>query len=223
MPDILVVDDENNISTLVATVLTDAGLQVATAASSKEALSAVETRQPDLIIMDVMLGDHDGFETLRVLRARGFKMPTLFLTARDTIADKITGLEIGDDYLTKPFSIDELVARVRSLLRRSGASGSAILACGDLTMNEDTFEVYRAGELVPLTPTEFRLLRTLMRNADRVVTRAQILDAVWEYERGNRASVDTYISYLRKKLDNDDGESRITTVRGHGYTINVRP
>ena len=222
-PDILVVDDESNISTLVGQVLEAAGMNVTVAASSREALDAVEVHRPHLIVMDVMLGDRDGFETLAILRARGVRVPALFLTARNTVSDKIAGLTVGDDYLTKPFNIDELVARVRSLLRRSGAGESSMLVCGDLSINENTFEVTVAGQPIQLTPTEFRLLRTLMRNSDKVVTRAQILDAVWEYEQGNRASVDTYISYLRKKIDDGVGDSRITTVRGYGYTIQIRP
>lgn len=216
---VLVVDDEDNIAALVRMALEAAGLDVEIATSSAGALAAVDAHLPAMIILDVMLGDRDGFETLASLRDRGVTVPVLFLTARDNVSDKVTGLALGDDYLTKPFSVDELVARVRALLRRTGSAEERKLICGDLVLDEDTFEVTRAGEQVWLTPTEFRLLRTLMRNADKVVTRSQILDAVWEFELGNRANVDTYISYLRKKIDDGTGESRISTLRGYGYKI----
>jgi two-component system OmpR family response regulator len=206
-PEILVVDDENRIAQLLTFALNDVGMNVTAAYSSAQALSAVEHRLPHLIIMDVMLGDRNGFETVSILRDRGVTVPILFLTARDAHSDKIAGLNLGDEYLTKPFDNDELILRVRNLLRRGG--------------KVDLSVVVSAGKSVDLTKTEFRLLRTLMRNADKVVTRQQILNAVWEYEEGNRASVDTYISYLRKKIDQPNQVSHITTVRGHGYTIHA--
>jgi two-component system OmpR family response regulator len=220
-PEILVVDDENRIAQLLTFALNDVGMNVTAAYSSAQALSAVEHRLPHLIIMDVMLGDRNGFETVSILRDRGVTVPILFLTARDAHSDKIAGLNLGDEYLTKPFDNDELILRVRNLLRRGGKVDLSVVVCGDLLLNEDTREVVSAGKSVDLTKTEFRLLRTLMRNADKVVTRQQILNAVWEYEEGNRASVDTYISYLRKKIDQPNQVSHITTVRGHGYTIHA--
>ncbi len=221
-PNILVVDDEEGIATLVRAVLADAGMDSEVAHSSGAALDATERTAFDLIIMDVMLGDRDGFDTLSIMRDRGIAVPALFLTARDTVEDKVAGLNIGDDYLTKPFTIDELVARVRTLLRRANNGVQPVLTCGDITLDETTYEVTCQGKVVATTPTEFRLLRTLMRHPDKVITRNQILNAVWEYEDGNRASVDTYISYLRKKLDTDGGESRIATIRGFGYTMRPR-
>jgi len=222
-PTVLVVDDEENISALVRMALEAAGLEVAVANSSATAITAVEDTNPDMMVLDVMLGDVDGFTTLSTLRERGIQIPVLFLTALDATADKVAGLSLGDDYLTKPFSVEELVARVRALLRRVTPGESHRLICGDLTLDEDNFEVTRSGEVIQLTPTEYRLLRILMRNADKVVTRAQILDAVWEYDFSNRANVDTYISYLRKKIDTEGQDSLIVTQRGFGYMIKSHP
>ncbi len=219
---VLVVDDEPNITELVAMALRYVGFDVVTAASGREALSSVVEFRPDLVVLDVMMPDLDGFEVCRRLRADGIRVPVVYLTARDATEDKVRGLTIGgDDYVTKPFSLEELVARIRAVLRRAGhANGhSSRLSFADLELDEDTHEVRRAGSLVELSPTEFKLLRYLMLNPNRVLSKAQILDHVWQYDFGGDANVvETYISYLRKKLDR--GESPlIHTVRGVGYRL----
>ncbi len=215
------VDDEENITDLVATALRYEGFDVSIANSGRGALSAIERGRPDLVVLDVMLPDLDGFEVTRRLGADGRRVPILFLTARDATEDKIRGLTLGgDDYVTKPFSLAELVARVRSVLRRvSEHSPSARLAIGDLEMDDDTHEVWRGSMPVDLTATEYKLLRYLMLNPRRVLSKAQILDHVWEYDFGGDANVvETYISYLRKKIDRL-GPPLIHTIRGVGYTI----
>ena len=197
------------------------GFEVASAASGKEALSAVESFRPEVMILDVMLPDMEGFEVAERLGAERGHVPILFLTARDASEDKLRGLTTGgDDYMTKPFSLEELVARIRNILRRTGnGSDSSRLVFEDLELDEDTREVTRADEPVELTATEYRLLRYLMLNPRRVLTRGQILDHVWDYDFGGDARVlETYISYLRKKLDRH-GPTLIHTSRGVGYAL----
>jgi two-component system, OmpR family, response regulator len=219
---VLVVDDEANITELVAMALKYVGFDVATASSGRDALGSVGDFRPDLIVLDVMMPDLDGFEVCRRLRADGIRVPVVYLTARDATEDKVRGLTIGgDDYVTKPFSLEELVARIRAVLRRSGhGNGHASrLIFADLELDEDTHEVRRNGTLVDLSPTEFKLLRYLMLNPNRVLSKAQILDHVWQYDFGGDANVvETYISYLRKKLDRNDSPL-IHTVRGVGYRL----
>ena len=222
-PRILVVDDEPNITDLVAMALRYEGFEVETAGTGGAALTAVDAFRPELIILDVMLPDLDGFAVTERLQAARSKVPVLFLTARDAVEDKVRGLTLGgDDYVTKPFSLEELVARVRVLLRRSGTgeeAGPMIFA--DLELDDDTHEVRRDGTPVELTATEFRLLRYLMQNAPRVLSKAQILDHVWNYDFGGDANiVETYVSYIRKKLD-ALGPPLIQTVRGVGYRLNA--
>ncbi|MGH9036102.1 MAG: response regulator transcription factor [Acidimicrobiia bacterium] len=220
---VLVVDDEANITDLVGTALRYVGFEVATAATGREAIEQARAFRPELIVLDVMLPDLDGFEVTRRLRGEGLRIPVLFLTARDATEDKVAGLTLGgDDYVTKPFSLEELVARVRAVLRRAGAGEpGGRLVFADLELDEDTHEVFRAGETVPMTPTEFKLLRYLMVNARRVLSKAQILDHVWEYDFGGDANVvETYISYLRKKVDRVEPRL-IHTVRGVGYTLRL--
>jgi len=219
---VLVVDDEPSIVDAVATALRYEGYDVEEAYSGRDAIDAVVRREPDLIVLDWMLPDIEGIEVGRRLRARGFKSAVLFLTARDSTEDKITGLTLGgDDYVTKPFSLEELVARIRTILRRTGAAApdSGKLVFEDLELDEETHEVMRGGSYIDLTATEFRLLRYLMLNPRRVMTRAQLLDHVWDYDFGGDGRVlETYISYLRKKLD-AHGPSLIQTVRGVGYAL----
>jgi two-component system OmpR family response regulator len=220
---ILVVDDEPNITELVAMALRYEGFEVETAGTGRQALAAVETFRPALMVLDVMLPDVDGFAVTERLTASRSRVPILFLTARDAVEDKVRGLTMGgDDYVTKPFSLEELVARIRALLRRSGveaADGRLVFA--DLELDDETYEVRRAGEPVELTVTEFRLLRYLMQNAPRVLEKAQILDHVWNYDfRGEANIVETYVSYLRKKLD-VHGPPLIQTVRGVGYRLSA--
>ncbi|HKA03829.1 MAG TPA: response regulator transcription factor [Acidimicrobiales bacterium] len=219
---VLVVDDEPNITELVAMALRYVGFDVATAGSGRDALSSVSDFRPDLVVLDVMMPDLDGFEVCRRLRADGIRVPVVYLTARDATEDKVRGLTIGgDDYVTKPFSLEELVARIRAVLRRAGhGNGHASrLTFADLELDEDTHEVRRNGSLVELSPTEFKLLRYLMLNPNRVLSKAQILDHVWQYDFGGDANVvETYISYLRKKLDRNDAPL-IHTVRGVGYRL----
>jgi Response regulators consisting of a CheY-like receiver domain and a winged-helix DNA-binding domain len=220
---VLVVDDEANITDLVGTALRYVGFEVATATTGREAIERARAFRPELIVLDVMLPDLDGFEVTRRLRGEGLRIPVLFLTARDATEDKVTGLTLGgDDYVTKPFSLEELVARVRAVLRRTGAAEpGGRLVFADLELDEDTHEVFRAGEPLPVTPTEFKLLRYLMLNSRRVLSKTQILDHVWEYDFGGDANVvETYISYLRKKVDRVEPRL-IHTVRGVGYSLRL--
>ena len=222
---VLVVDDERAIIDLVAMALKYEGFTVATAATAREARSAVMDFRPALVILDVGLPDEDGFALVQRLHTDGIKVPVIFLTARDSTEEKVRGLTVGgDDYVTKPFSIEELVARVRAVLRRhAGASNGTggRLQLADLELDEETHEVFRSGRLVELTHTEFRLLRYLLMNAGRVLSRTQILDHVWKYDFGGDASVlETYISYLRRKVDTVQPHL-IHTVRGVGYVCRV--
>jgi two-component system OmpR family response regulator len=224
-PRILVVDDESHITDLVSMALRYEGFEVETAATGRTALKAVEEFRPALVILDVMLPDFDGFTVAERLGTSRTRAPILFLTARDAVEDKVRGLTLGgDDYVTKPFSLEELVARVRALLRRAGtAEESGPITFADLELDDDMHEVRRAGAPVDLTATEFRLLRFLMQNAPRVLSKAQILDHVWQYDFGGDANiVETYVSYLRKKVDTL-GPPLIQTVRGVGYRLSVPP
>ena len=225
---VLVVDDEKSISELITTSLRFVGFDVRTAATGAEALRVAEEFKPHALILDVMLPDLDGFEVCRQLRSDGQDVGVLFLTAKDTTEDKIKGLTLGgDDYVTKPFSLEELVARLRALLRRTGVietrADEEKIRFADLELDEATHEVRRAGNLIDLSPTEFILLRYLMINADRVVSKSQILDHVWQYDfRGDAGIVETYVSYLRKKIDVYD-PPLIHTVRGVGYRLRIPP
>lgn len=221
---ILAVDDEPMLTDLLAMALRVEGWEVKTADSGLEALQIVREFDPDALVLDVMMPDLDGLSVLKRLREAGNLVPVLFLTAKDALGDRIAGLTVGgDDYVTKPFSLEEVVARLRAIIRRSGyaASGDAqsILRVGDLTLNEDSHEVDRAGTEIELTATEFELLRYMMRNERRVLSKAQILDRVWSYDFGGKSSVvELYISYLRKKID--AGRTPLLhTVRGVGYMI----
>ena len=227
---LLVVDDEPNIRELLSTSLRYAGFEVTAAANGREALDAAEEFQPDLAVLDVMLPDMDGFTVARRLRERDVTTPILFLTARDDMADKVQGLTVGgDDYVTKPFGLEEVVARIRAILRRTHAvegEDDGVVRVADLVLDEDAHEVHRAGVEVELSPTEFKLLRYLMLNAGRVVSKAQILDHVWEYDwNGDAAIVESYISYLRRKVDQIEGRDGETVVpliqtrRGVGYML----
>ncbi|WP_040495619.1 response regulator transcription factor [Ilumatobacter nonamiensis] len=220
---ILVVDDEEYITDLLSTSLRFQGFEVATAGAGLEALSAVQSFGPDLIMLDVNMADIDGFEVCRRLRSDGDLTPVIFLTAKDTKEDMLSGFtKGGDDYMTKPFSLEEVVARIQAVLRRSGtapADDATVHRYADLVMDDDTHRATRDGELVELSPTEWKLLRYLLMNAERVLSKSQILDHVWQYDFGGDASsVETYISYLRKKIDRVDPKL-IQTVRGVGYTI----
>jgi len=219
---VLVVDDEPNLVEVVTMALRFQGFTVASAASGHEALAAVASFKPHLIVLDVMLPDMEGFEVASRLGAQRAGVPIIFLTARDATEDKVRGLSGGgDDYMTKPFSLEELIARIRTILRRTGQASpeSARLVFEDLELDEESREVTRAGEPIELTATEYRLLRYLMLNPRRVMTRAQLLDHVWDYDFGGDGRVlETYISYLRKKLD-AHGPSLIRTVRGVGYAL----
>lgn len=226
-PRILVVDDEEHITEMVAMGLDYAGFDVERAANGREALDAVARQAPQMMILDVMLPDLDGFEVATRLRrdeGAATRIPIIFLTARDATQDKVTGLRLGsDDYVTKPFSIEELIERVKAVLRRSGGGrpGQARLSFADLELDTETRDVWRDGRFIELTPTEFRLLQYLLANARRVLTRAQILDAVWDYDfAGNASVLETYISYLRSKVDATE-PPLIHTVRGVGYTLRL--
>ncbi|RSN69793.1 response regulator transcription factor [Actinomadura sp. WAC 06369] len=222
---LLVVDDEDTVRELLSATLRFAGFQVTSAADAAEAVAAATAEPPDLVLLDVMLPDMDGFEVVRRLRelslpGRVGPVPVLFLTARDQQAHKVTGLSLGaDDYVTKPFDLEELIARIRAILRRTTGHQADVLRVGELELDVVGHQVTRAGRPVRVSPTELRLLRFLMENAGRVVSKAQILDRVWHYDFGGDASiVDTYISYLRRKVDT--GEPKlIHTVHGVGYVL----
>ena len=220
---ILVVDDEDVLAEMVSMALRYEGWAVNTAADGAAAIAAARDVRPDAVVLDVMLPDMSGLDVLRKLRADNPHLPVLLLTAKDALEDRIAGLTAGgDDYVTKPFSIEEVVLRLRSLLRRTGVSvegNSSQIVVGDLILDEDSHEVTRAGELIGLTSTEFELLRYLMRNPKRVLSKAQILDRVWSYDFGGRSNiVELYISYLRKKIDSGR-EPMIHTLRGAGYVL----
>lgn len=221
---LLVVDDEPNIRDLLASSLRFAGFEVREAADGAGAYHEAQEFQPDLIVLDVMLPDMDGFTVTRRIRDAGMLVPVLFLTARDDMRDKVQGLTVGgDDYVTKPFGLEELVARIRAILRRTMPAGDldSVVRVADVELDEDAHEVHRAGIRVDLSPTEFKLLRYLLLNAGRVVSKAQILDHVWEYDwDGDAAIVESYISYLRRKLAVKEGlPNLIQTRRGVGYLI----
>jgi two-component system OmpR family response regulator len=221
---VLVVDDEPNITELVSIGLRYEGFDVSSAHDGRGALRAVRELKPELVILDVTMPDIDGLEVVRRMRAENIWMPVIFLTARDAVEDKIAGLTVGgDDYIAKPFSLDELVARVRAMVRRNHLAArredSGVLRYADLVLDEDRLEVSRGSRLISLTPTEFRLLRFLMLNAGRVLSKSQILDHVWQYDFGGDGNVvETFISYLRKKIDVEE-PTLIQTVRGFGYTL----
>jgi len=220
---VLTVDDETSLTELLSMALRYEGWEVSTAASGLAAVKTAREVRPDAIVLDMMLPDFDGLEVMRRIRAEQPDVPVIFLTAKDALDDRIGGLTAGgDDYVTKPFSLEELVARLRALLRRSGATtlrNESQLVVGDLTLDEDSHEVSRAGELINLTATEFELLRYLMRNPRRVLSKAQILDRVWNYDFGGQANVvELYISYLRKKID-ANRPAMIHTMRGAGYVL----
>lgn len=221
---VAVVDDEQMLTDLLSMALRMEGWDVKTAASGFEALVLARDFEPDAMVLDIMMPDLDGMAVLTRLRQSGNDVPVLFLTAKDAVGDRVAGLTAGgDDYVTKPFSLEEVVARLRALMRRAGTALSAeaepILRIADLSLNEDSHEVERGGVPIELTATEFELLRFLMRNQRRVVSKAQILDRVWNYDFGGRSSVvELYISYLRKKIDHGN-EALIHTVRGVGYMI----
>ncbi|MFB8753674.1 MULTISPECIES: response regulator transcription factor [Streptomyces] len=219
---LLVVDDDPPIADLVATVARYEGWEAVTANTGEQALRLAAGFRPDIVVLDLMLPDIDGFGVLDRLRGAGATVPVVFLTARDGVADRVAGLTRGgDDYLVKPFAVEELMARLRTVLRRSAGPGSprSVLRVADLEVDEDTREVRRGGRRLSLTPTEFEVLRYLMRRSPSVLTKAQILDHVWEYGFGGRSNVvELVVSRLRRKLD-DTGEPLIRTVRGFGYAI----
>jgi two-component system, OmpR family, response regulator len=223
---VLVVDDEESITQLVSTVLRYEGFEVETASDGRTAVKRAAGFDPDLVVLDVMLPDLDGFEVYRRLAVGPRRVPVLFLTARDQTADRVHGLTLGaDDYVGKPFSLEELVARVRAVLRRTrpDPQEGPELVYHDLSIDEDAHDVRRGDRVLRLTPTEYHLLRYLLVNAGRVVSKAQILDHVWRYDFGGDSSVvETYISYLRKKVDLPDEPALIHTVRGFGYAIRVQ-
>ena len=223
-PKVLVVDDEPNIVELLQVSLRFQGFDVVTASGGEEALKVAEESRPDAFILDVMMPGMDGFELLTKLRETGHDGPVLFLTAKDAVEDKIHGLTIGaDDYVVKPFSLEEVITRLRVILRRGKAEeteeASGVLTYADLTLNDETHEVTKAGTIVDLSPTEFNLLRYLMLNAEVVVSKAKILDNVWHYDFGGDGNVvESYISYLRRKIDTQEPQL-IQTVRGVGYVL----
>ena len=222
-PKVLVVDDEASIRALLSATLRLTGFDVKVASGGREALAAAAEYAPDLVVLDVMMPDLDGFEVAQRLRSGQRPVPVLFLTARDSVEDRISGLTVGaDDYVAKPFSLEEVVLRLRGLLRRTGvteAGAGTELVVGDLVLDEETREVRRGGAAIDLTATEFELLRFLMRNPKRVLSKAQILDRVWSYDFGGRSNiVELYVSYLRKKIDSGR-EPMIHTLRGAGYVL----
>ncbi len=218
---VLIVDDEPNIRDLLSTSLKFAGFSVHAVGNGADAVFAAEKGAPDIILLDVMLPDMNGFSVTKKLRSMGIDAPVLFLTARDETEDKVTGLTVGgDDYMTKPFSLDEVVARIHAILRRTKQAEveESVLEVGEIRINQDAHEVFVNGTPVEFSPTEYKLLRFLMSNANRVLTKAQILDHVWEYDfNGEMGIVESYVSYLRKKLDPLTTEPVITTKRGVGY------
>ena len=225
MARILVVDDEPYITDLLGAALRFEGFSVEVAGTGREAIAMAERGRHDLVLLDVMLPDLNGTEVCRRLRAQGIHTPVLFLTARDATEDKVAGLTVGgDDYVAKPFSLDELVARIHAVLRRTStlvAANPARLVFADIEMDDDTHEVWRQGTLIDLTATEFNLLRYLLENARRVLSKSEIVDNVWTYEfAGDPNIVETYISYLRKKIDNFD-PPLIHTIRGVGYSLRL--
>ena len=220
---VLVVDDEPVLAEMVSMALRYEGWNIVTAGDGSSAVAAARAERPDVVVLDVMLPDMSGLDVLHRLRQENPGLPVLLLTAKDAVEDRIAGLTAGgDDYVTKPFSIEEVVLRLRALLRRTGVTtvdSGAQLVVGDLVLDEDSHEVTRAGEPIALTSTEFELLRFMMRNAKRVLSKAQILDRVWSYDFGGRSNiVELYISYLRKKIDNGR-EPMIHTLRGAGYVL----
>ena len=220
---VLVVDDEAVLAEMVSMALRYEGWNIATAGDGSSAIASARAQRPDVVVLDVMLPDMSGLEVLHKLREDNPQLPVLLLTAKDAVEDRIAGLTAGgDDYVTKPFSIEEVVLRLRALLRRTGVTtvdSGAQLVVGDLVLDEDSHEVTRAGEPISLTSTEFELLRFMMRNAKRVLSKAQILDRVWSYDFGGRSNiVELYISYLRKKIDNGR-DPMIHTLRGAGYVL----
>jgi two-component system OmpR family response regulator len=223
---LLVVDDEPNIRELLSASLRYAGFEVATAADGQQALALADSFRPDLLVLDVMMPGLDGFGVVRRLRQSGRHTPVLFLTARDAAEDKVSGLTLGgDDYVTKPFSLDEVLARIRAVLRRSAGvqkvSEAPRLSFADIELDEESHEVIKAGTLISLSPTEFKLLRYLMANAGRVLSKAQILDHVWNYDFNGEANVvESYISYLRRKIDTTEPRL-LHTIRGVGYTLRL--
>jgi two-component system OmpR family response regulator len=224
---VLVVDDEHNLTELLSMALRYEGWDVRTASTGMAAVRAAREFGPDAVALDMMLPDFDGLEVLRRMRAHHPNIPVLFLTAKDAVEDRVAGLTAGgDDYVTKPFSLEEVVARLRALMRRTAVmaeESSSLLTVGDLSLDEDSHEVTRAGQPIQLTATEFELLRYLMRNPKRVLSKAQILDRVWNYDFGGQANVvELYISYLRKKID-AGREPMIHTMRGVGYVLKPAP
>jgi len=222
---LLVVEDEPNILELLAASLRYAGFEVITAAAGGEAVQAAGRHRPDLIVLDVMLPDMDGFDVVRRLRGGGTRIPVVFLTARDAMEDKVRGLTLGgDDYGTKPFSLEEVIARIRAVLRRTRGDATEPtprLKFADLELDEDSHEVWRAGQPIQLSPTEFKLLRYFMGNANRVLSKMQILDHVWDYDfRGDTGIVESYVSVLRRKVDSE-GPRLIHTLRGVGYVLRL--
>src|SRR5579862_5197058 len=222
---LLVVEDEPNILELLAGSLRYAGFEVITAGAGTEAVQAAQRHRPDLLVLDVMLPDMDGFDVVRRLRGGGDHVPVLFLTARDAMDDKVRGLTLGgDDYVTKPFSLEEVIARIRAVLRRTrgdGAEPSPRLSFADLELDEDSHEVWRSGDQIQLSPTEFKLLRYFMSNSNRVLSKMQILDHVWDYDfRGDTGIVESYVSVLRRKVDTKEPRL-IHTLRGVGYVLRL--
>ena len=222
---VLIVDDEPNIRDLLATSLRFAGFSIHAVGNGADAVAAAEKGEPDIILLDVMLPDMNGFTVTKKIRAMGITAPVLFLTARDDTEDKIMGLTVGgDDYVTKPFSLDEIVARINAIMRRTKPAevDDSMIEVGEISINQDAHEVFVNGEMVDLSPTEYKLLRFLITNPNRVLTKAQILDHVWEYDfNGEMGIVESYVSYLRKKLDPLTTEPLITTKRGVGYMYKV--
>jgi two-component system OmpR family response regulator len=222
---LLVVDDEATILELLSGSLRLAGFEVVTAASGAEAVRAAVSSRPDLVLLDVMMADGDGFETLRRIRSEGSEVPVIFLTALDEVPARVRGFDVGgDDYVTKPFSLDELLGRIRAVLKRTRPDAPrSRLRVADLELDEDAHEVRRDGVVVALTPTEYRLLRFLMVNAGRVVGRAEILDHVWGHDPGRDGNVvEPCVSYLRRKVDLGH-PTLIHTVRGFGYVLRIPP